>query len=214
MPVPGDGSYEWEGFIPILELPHVADPPRGWFSSANQDNLPPGYPFAVGFQWTDPFRFARIEEVLGSGRRFTLADMMQLQQDELSLPARSLVPLLRGLKPGDGSTAQAIDQLLSWDFVLHRDSVAAAIYVAWELALKAAVWNLVVPAEAKTVFPEPQPFVREDDRVADGARQPLRSRSCRRPRRDPEPISHTSAARARATPGPRQKPLALRSGFI
>jgi penicillin G amidase len=154
MPVPGDGSYEWEGFIPILELPHVADPPRGWFSSANQDNLPPGYPFDVSFQWTDPFRFARIEEVLGSGRRFTLADMMQLQHDELSLPARSLVPLLRGLKPGDVPTGQAIDQLLSWDFVLRSDSVPAAIYVAWEHALKAAVWGLVVPRQAKPIFPD------------------------------------------------------------
>lgn len=107
MPVPGDGRYEWEGYLPVLELPHLADPSRGWFGSANQDNLPPGYPFAVSFQWTDPFRFARIEEVLGTGRRFSLVDMMQLQQDEVSLPARSLVPLLRGLKPGQRATGQA-----------------------------------------------------------------------------------------------------------
>ena len=105
MPVPGDGRYEWDGYLPILDLPHVTDPPRGWFATANQDNLPPGYPFAVGFQWTDPFRFSRIEEVLGSGRRFSMMDMMQLQQDEVSLPARSLVPLLRGLKPGQRATA-------------------------------------------------------------------------------------------------------------
>src|SRR5262249_14952436 len=99
LPVPGDGRYEWEGYLPVLEPPHVIDPPRGWSASANQDNLPRGYPFGVSFQWTDPFRFARIEEVLGSGRRFTLADMMALQQDELSLPARALVPLLRGVEP-------------------------------------------------------------------------------------------------------------------
>ena len=99
LPVPGDGRFEWDGFLPILDLPHAIDPPRGWLASANQDNLPPGYPFAVGFQWTDPFRFNRIEEVLASGRQFSMTDMMQLQQDEVSLPARSLVPLLRGLKP-------------------------------------------------------------------------------------------------------------------
>ncbi len=55
------------------------------------------------------------------------------------------MPLLRGLKPAPGPTSQAIDQLLSWDFVLSRDSVPAAIYVAWEHALKRAVWGLVVP---------------------------------------------------------------------
>ncbi len=153
IPVPGDGRFEWDGFLPIFDLPHLADPPRGWFASANQDNLPPGYPFAVSFQWTDPFRFARIEEVLGSKHKFTLKDMTQLQQDEFSLPARSLVPLLRGLKPTQGSTTQAIDHLFAWDFVLGQDSAAAAIYVAWEHALKVAVWKLVVPGDAKAVFP-------------------------------------------------------------
>ncbi len=102
LPVPGDGRYEWAGYLPILDLPHAADPPKGWVASANQDNLPPGYPFAVSHQWTEPFRFARIEEVLGSSRRLTLMDSMQLQQDELALPARSLVPMLRGLEAGPG----------------------------------------------------------------------------------------------------------------
>ena len=153
IPVPGDGRFEWDGFLPFPELPHAADPSRGWLASANQDNLPSGYPFAVSFQWPDRFRFARIEEVLGSGRRFSLPEMEQLQQDELSLPARSLVPLLRGLKPREPGTGQAIEQLLSWDFVLGRDSKSAAIYVAWERAVKVAVWELVVPAEARPLFP-------------------------------------------------------------
>src|SRR5262249_16473987 len=113
LPVPGDGRYEWQDFLPVLELPHVTDPRRSWFATANQDNLPQGYPFPFSFQWTEPFRFARLEEVLGSGRRFTLMDMMQLQHDELSLPARSLVPLLRGLEPAQrpSRTSQAVDRL-------------------------------------------------------------------------------------------------------
>ena len=163
MPVPGDGRYEWEGYLPVLELPHLADPPRGWFASANQDNLPPGYPFAVGFEWTDPFRFARIEEVLGSDRRFTLMDMMRLQQDEVSLPARSLVPLLAWAQTGPGTSSQAIDQLLSWNFVLIQDSVPAAIYVAWEHALKKRVWGRVVPKEARTIFSQRSLVDREAD---------------------------------------------------
>jgi penicillin amidase len=153
LPVPGDGRYEWAGFLPALELPHLADPPRGWIATANQDNLPRGYPSAVGFQWTDPFRFSRIEEVLGSGRRFTLNDMTQLQHDELALPARALVPLLRGLNPDGDRARQAAERLRSWDFVLDKDSVPAALYVAWEKALKAAVWEVVVPREARPALP-------------------------------------------------------------
>lgn len=153
LPVPGDGRFEWDGFLPTLELPHSADPPRGWIATANQDNLPRGYPFALGFQWTDAFRFSRIEEVIGTGRRFTLADTMQLQHDELSIPARSLVPLLRACGPAEGKARQAADRLQAWDFVLDKDSVAAAIYVAWERALKAAVWEMLVPREVRGAFP-------------------------------------------------------------
>jgi hypothetical protein len=51
--------------------------------------------FAAEVGWSDPFRGARVHEVLDSGRKLSMMDMMQLQQDELSIPARSLVPLLR-----------------------------------------------------------------------------------------------------------------------
>jgi penicillin G amidase len=157
MPVPGDGRYEWNGYLPASELPYLADPPRGRFATANQDNLPGGYPFAVGYEWTDPFRFARIEEVLGSDRRFSLGDMERLQHDELSLPARSLVPLLRGKRPHTAEAKEAVERLLDWDFVLGRDSVPAAIYVAWERELRVSLLALMVPREARPALPENSP---------------------------------------------------------
>jgi penicillin G amidase len=153
LPVPGDGRFEWDGFLPVLDLPHEVDPARGWIATANQDNLPKGYPFAVSYQWTEPFRFARIEEVLGSPRRFTLMDSMKLQQDELSLPARSLVPMLRGLKSARVDTTEALERLLTWDFVMSKDSVQPAIYATWERHLKLAVRDLLVPGAAPGLVP-------------------------------------------------------------
>ena len=153
LPVPGDGRFEWDGFLKPADLPSEADPTRGWFASANQDNLPPGYPFAVGYQWSEPFRFDRIGEILKPTKRLDLADMMKLQQDELSLPARSLVPLLLKLRPRGEKARAAIDRLSKWDFVLDRDSVPAAVHATWEKALKVAVWEQVVPREAREAFP-------------------------------------------------------------
>jgi len=97
VPVPGDGRYEWDGFLPISALPHAADPGKGYIVTANNYLFPPDYPYKEAQHYTgaDPFRAARISEVLGSGRLHTVADMMQLQNDNVSLPARSLVPLLR-----------------------------------------------------------------------------------------------------------------------
>ena len=44
LPVPGDGRYEWDGFLDADELPVEFNPPRGWVASANEMNLPEGYP--------------------------------------------------------------------------------------------------------------------------------------------------------------------------
>ena len=156
VPVPGDGRFEWDGFLPPDKLPFEANPPQGWFASANQDNLPPGYPAVVGFQWAEPFRFNRLAEFFAPARRLDLKDMTRLQQDELLLPARSLVPLIVRLKPTGELAREAIDRLATWDFVMGRDSVPAAIYATWEKALKIAVWERMVPPEAREILPARQ----------------------------------------------------------
>ncbi len=63
LPVPGDGRYEWEGFLEADELPVEFNPPQGWVASANEMNLPEGYPHEekkVGFEWYAPYRYQRI----------------------------------------------------------------------------------------------------------------------------------------------------------
>ena len=69
--------------------------------------------------------------------------MTRLQQDELLLPARALVPLLRAGSSRRAKPArQARDRSwLAWGFVMGRDSVPAAIYATWEKAVKLAVWE-------------------------------------------------------------------------
>ncbi|MDA0313565.1 MAG: penicillin acylase family protein, partial [Gemmatimonadetes bacterium] len=100
VPVPGDGRYEWDGYLPIQAKPHVLNPSEGYFASANNDLIPRDYEFmdAVGFSWSDPYRWLRIVEVLERGTRMSVADMMRLQTDELSIPARQLVPMLEEIK--------------------------------------------------------------------------------------------------------------------
>ncbi len=155
LPVPGDGRYEWDGYVPPYALPNALNPPEGYIATANENNLPRGYHYEVGFQWAEPYRVARIAEVLGSGRKLTMTDMMELQHDELSLPARALVPLLRPLRAADARVQRALELLLAWDQVLDRSSVPAAIYVTWERRLLANVYEVKVPAEAREVFSGP-----------------------------------------------------------
>jgi penicillin amidase len=148
LPVPGDGRYEWNGFLPIKELPHEVNPARGFIATANNYLMPNDYPHrdAVHFLWTDPFRSSRITELLGDGRLFSVAEMTRLQNDELSLPARALVPLLRDLSLPSGPAAKAREQLRNWDFVLDRDSVPAGIYAMFQRRVIANTRQRLVPS--------------------------------------------------------------------
>lgn len=154
LPVPGNGDYEWAGYLDTRKLPKVLNPSEGFFASANQYNLPDGYPYAdvSNREWTDPYRYDRIMEVLGSGRRITVGDSMRLQLDELSLTARELVPLLGSLRSEDADTHAALKLLQNWDYALSRTSAAAAVYEFWVSRLHENVFQLYVPASAKRFF--------------------------------------------------------------
>lgn len=154
VPVPGDGRYEWSGYLPIKSLPNVYNPPKGFFATANENNVPFNYPNnnAVGASWADPYRADRVNEVLGSGKILTQADMMRLQFDYLSIPARNLVPFLKDLKSSDAKVEKARQALLNWDYVLDKNSVAAGIYFAWEQKLEENLIQRFVPPNALSLY--------------------------------------------------------------
>ncbi len=154
LPVPGDGRYEWSGYLDTGKLPTVYNPQEGFFATANQFNLPENYPYVdiSGREWSDPYRYDRIAEVLGSGERLTVGDCLKLQLDELSLPARELVPLLSSLNSPKPEVTSALRLLLGWDGVLSKDSAAAAIYELWVQRLHENVFNLYVPPAARAIL--------------------------------------------------------------
>ncbi|WP_247881291.1 penicillin acylase family protein [Skermanella sp. TT6] len=152
LPVPGDGRYEWAGYRDMDELPVEYNPQRNWVGSANQNNLPAGYPNAekkIGFEWTDPSRFDRISEVLDADRKFGLEDSMALQADNTSIQGRRVTALLKGLQSSDGDVEEALRMLTSWNGVLTADTAAGALYEVWFMKhLRPAVVRATVPKDA------------------------------------------------------------------
>jgi penicillin G amidase len=151
LPVPGDGRYEWDGYLPITALPNAYNPPQGFFVTANHYLMPNDYPWpeAMHYTWADPYRASRISELLGSGRLFSVAEVARVQNDDLSIPARSLVPLLRDLALTAEASRKARDLLTSWDYVLDKNSVAAGIYEMWQRRLTANVRALMMPKDVE-----------------------------------------------------------------
>jgi penicillin amidase len=134
MPVPGDGRYEWDGFHGNDVLPSVLNPSQGYFGTANEMNLPVGFPNEqnkVGFEWTDRSRIDRINELLGAKTKMTLAASMAIQTDVVSTQSRRAVALLASLSSQDAALSQALALLKAWNHEEGAGSAAAAIYEVW-----------------------------------------------------------------------------------
>jgi penicillin amidase len=159
LPVPGqDGKYEWNGFLRASELPRLLNPRNGLIVTANHNILPRRYGKALGYEFSSPYRFARILEVLDRGRRegrkFAAADFERLQHDETSVVARVVCGALRQAlaerssartTPLSAIAGQAARTLTRWNGVLGRDSAAAALYEIWLPRLAAAFRDAMIP---------------------------------------------------------------------
>ena len=159
MPVPGDGRYDWTGLRDFQALPSDYNPAKGWFASANQNNLPAGWPREriPAFSFRDPYRYDRIAEVLSAQPHHRLADSVALMHDTLSTPARQLIALLP--ERGSAGAAPAIAMLRGWDGRLDADSGPAALYEILWRELGRLVLAAIVPERARELVDEIAPSV-------------------------------------------------------
>ena len=131
LPVPGDGSYEWDGYFDMDVLPEEYNPERGFSGTANAMSLPDDYPietYKVGFEWSSPWRYRRLWEVLEADDEHSMEDSLALQRDYESVFARAVlaqVPVLLSRK------AEPSQLLADWDHKLTTDSPAAALWNVW-----------------------------------------------------------------------------------
>jgi len=161
LPVPGDGRFEWQGFLSGDLLPSSYNPKQGWFATANEMNLPPGYPAEerrVSFEWSDPTRITRIKSVLSNLPRSSLADSMALQTDSHSAESARLTALLAPLSSADPDVARALTLLKQWDHDETVGSAAAAIYEVWlSEHLGKAIVAVATPAAARPIVENGSP---------------------------------------------------------
>ncbi len=159
LPVPGAGQYEWAGFWDPSKLPFIYNPEQGYFASANEMNLPEGYPYAerkLGFEWINPFRYQRIDSVLKSLPAVSIENSMQLQNDIFSIPAARLVALLQPLKGNTFNQQRALSLLNQWDFNMGQHSAPAALHEVWfSRHLRSAFKTAILSPTAANTFDHP-----------------------------------------------------------
>ena len=151
VPVPGDGRYEWDGYLPIIQKPNSYNPEIGFIATANENVTPQDYEHwnAIGFSWSDPYRGMRVGEVLSENESINIEEMQSLQTDYVSIPARELVPFLNAIDLESPEDVLARNYFNNWNFSLDPESIAAAIYIEWENQLWDEAERRYIPDEIK-----------------------------------------------------------------
>jgi penicillin amidase len=150
LPVPGDGGFEWSGYLPVRDLPQSFDPKDGWLATANHNILPAGYPHRIGHEFSAPYRFQRIKQVLTSKEKWALEDFRGVQHDDTSLPGLALARLLKGVDLKDRELEPYAKLLTEWDGRLTVGAKAGPLYAVWLRTLQQELYGRHVPKELVT----------------------------------------------------------------
>jgi penicillin amidase len=127
VPVPGDtDDYEWTGYIPFDQLPQALNPETGLIVTANARVVGPNYKPYLTDRWEEPYRTARIYDLLHDRHDLRPEDMLKVQTDTYSYPhaflADQLSAAARTVKPKDLRAQKLIEGLKDWNGIADGDS--------------------------------------------------------------------------------------------
>jgi penicillin amidase len=135
IPYPGDtDAYEWTGYIPFDQLPQALNPDSGLIVTANARVVGPAYKPYLTDRWEEPYRTARIYDLLHDKHDLRPTDMLKVQTDTFSYPhlflADQLVAAAKTATPNDPRTKKLIDGLKDWNGIADADSPEVSFLVA------------------------------------------------------------------------------------
>jgi len=146
VPVPGDtDDYEWTGYIPFEELPQAFNPESGLIITANARVVGPNYKPYITDHWEEPYRTARIYDLLHDKQDLRPEDMLRVQADTYSYPhvfiAEQLVAATNSAPPKDERARKLIQQAKDWNGIADANSpvvsfLDATMYRALHLILQ------------------------------------------------------------------------------
>ncbi len=151
-----DGStdaFEWTGRIPFADLPHAANPARGYLTSTNQPPVDSTYGYYLGHDWRDGYRSLRIDSLLSRKPQHSAQDLKRYQADVHAMQRDLFVPMLDTLR-GLSTHADTLRHLLArWDGSATVDRPEPLVLETFMDALHRLAWD---EAAFASEVPEPQ----------------------------------------------------------
>jgi penicillin amidase len=135
VPVPGDADdYEWTGYLPFEQLPQALNPDSGLIVTANARVVGPKYKPYLTDRWEEPYRTARIYELLHDRHDLRPEDMLRVETDTYTFPhtflAEQLLAANRNAQPKDQRARNLIQQLKDWNGIADANSSVVA-FLQW-----------------------------------------------------------------------------------
>ena len=135
LPFPGwTNEYDWNGFVPFDQMPHVFNPPEGFIATANNKIIDDSYPYYISNHWESPWRSIRISEVLREQDKFTVEEIQHLQFDLVSTHAREVVPYILHAYDSITVTDKDVETMLeyfrNWNYEMRKEDVSTTLFQA------------------------------------------------------------------------------------
>jgi penicillin amidase len=131
LPVPGwSGEFDWTGWVPFAQHPHVLEPDRGFVATANNRQGWDSVSTSVSETWAPPYRAQRISQVLAASDRHDAASMTRLQMDVVSdFAVRYRAKAADAFR--SAGLVEAADRLAAWSGDATAASIEATLFYAW-----------------------------------------------------------------------------------
>lgn len=136
----------WLGRLDFSENPQFLDPEGGILGNTNNKITDRSFPLNVSFTWGDSQRILRWRKLMQDRSVHSRDSFIEAQLDTVSLPARTLLPLIGADLWFTGEAApvgsverrrrEALDLLADWNGEMNEHLPEPLIYAAWVRALQ------------------------------------------------------------------------------
>lgn len=124
-------QYDWTSYVPFEQLPSYSNPGSEWLASANQEIISATNPNPLTGDWDLPFRYDRIEAMIGAKDQHDRASMQTMQGDVLSLGAQPLLALFKSARSSHALQPSIQSAIDGFNGGMSADSVAALVFNSW-----------------------------------------------------------------------------------
>lgn len=128
VPAAGDGSAEWDGYVPFDELPSTYNPASGIVATANQNPFGATFPYRVNGAFAPPYRVRQIRDMLRARTGWKAEDMVVVQKDVYSsllhLIAKETVKAYDTRGRRNTAVNEAVEVLRQWNGQMEKDQAA------------------------------------------------------------------------------------------